>query len=108
MDPKSGDVPESMGPSLVASTRSCVAVGTLSEVDGETTISLRSDMGEDGDQSATLAFDGEIETSGGRVAVCTTRLETILELTVGGERARVRIWVNHPIEPDAIDVAIDG
>jgi hypothetical protein len=40
MDQSVGEVPKAMNKALVAATPSCIAVGTLSEHDGETLISL--------------------------------------------------------------------
>jgi len=40
MDRSIGEIPESFGGSLVASTSSCIAVGTLAEHDGTTRILL--------------------------------------------------------------------
>jgi len=107
MDPKSGVVPEAMQ-GIVASTSSCAAVGTLAEMDGETTIRLRTGTNEAVAQPGTLVFDEEIAVSSGRMAVCTSRLETVLEIAVLGDRPRVRIWVNDPTEPSLIDIVVDG
>lgn len=103
MDPRTGDVPETMGGQLVASTPSCVAIGCLAEKDGQTSLHL-------GDYEVTpahaLIFDGLIETPSRLLAVCNVRREPYLSMAVAEERTQVRIWVNDDVEPDDIGVVV--
>lgn len=38
MDPDLGEIPDSVSEALVAATSTCISIGTLSSVDGETTV----------------------------------------------------------------------
>jgi hypothetical protein len=88
---------------LIASTPSCIAVGCMSESNGETEVTLGT-MQEVPHE--ILAFEGELETPNCTVAVWTVRRETVLEAPVPHASTRVRIWVNHPSEPNKVFVAL--
>ena len=92
------DVPENIGPGLVWATENCVAVGTLAEDDGATTIQLVSDVvSPQGD----VAFDGTIKTPGRVVAITTSDSEQLMSIS-SGEETRITVWVNDSREPDII------
>jgi hypothetical protein len=52
----------------------------------------------------TAAFDGELETPSRGVTVSTVEWENLLEERVRSAITRIRIWVNHPIEPDKVTI----
>ena len=102
MDPTAGVVPRSMGNAAVASTDSCVVVGCLSEVDGETDITL-GDM----DQINTgdhLLFTGEMKTPNRKIALLSSHNETLLEVPTPRQVTSVRIWANDLAEPNKVVV----
>lgn len=101
MDFKSGRPPETLGGQLVAATPTCVAVGTMSEQDGETTVTLTDEPSEDLVSDKSLAFDGSIAVHG-RLSVVTALNEDVLSVPVPNEFVRVRIWVNDNSEPNRI------
>lgn len=94
------DIPE-IASTLVSATSSCVAIGTLAEMDGETTVILDravpAPVGE-------LVFNGDVETPGRRLAVTFSDGSMVSELVVSTERVRVRIWANDASEPDSISI----
>ena len=100
-----GNPPESMNGRLVAETSSCVAVGTLSEADGATTIRVGSVV-DAVDTALELVFDGTIEASSGRLAVSSVSGENYIERRVAAGEVRLRILVNDPREPDQIRVVV--
>lgn len=100
-----GEPPESMSGDPVSATASCVAVGTLSDADGETAIRLV-DAACTADLPALLAFEGDIETSSNRVTVASVLADTYLERSVDASRVPLRIWANDAEEPDDICVVI--
>jgi hypothetical protein len=101
MDREIGVVPDTMNKALVASTDSCVAIGTRAAPDGETVISLSYDSPPQL-PNLTLAYDGLLSTPNKYLSVCSVYLESLLELNVLGLQTRVRVWVNHLLEPDII------
>jgi len=106
MDPDVGEVPHALGPTRVAWTGSCVAIGTLVGVDGETTITL-SDVYDDNQiDKMALVFDGVVETPHRSVSVCSSALERLLTMPVHSERSRVRVWSNDESEPDVIHITV--
>ena len=105
MDPSVGEVPESMKGKPIASTRSCVAIGTLSEQDGETLISLSTDPAAV-TPGEVLRFDGPIVTPSRRLSISTVVGIQLLAMDVPHSRARIRVWTNHETEPDEIHVIV--
>ena len=105
MDPQVAVVPDRMDQGLVAATESCVAVGTLAEHDGPTHIRLvgsgSSDLGVLSDEPI---WDGTLRTLD-RVSVVTVFGEELLSLPAE-QSSRVRVWANHPTEPDELFIVV--
>jgi hypothetical protein len=89
---------------LILSTSSCITVGCRMFVDGETLVVLGSAA--EVDPGEPPAFEGMLETPNRKVVVSTVERETVLESRVPGIRAHVRIWVDHPKEPDKIVIGL--
>lgn len=106
MDYLFGELPEAMNGGLVAFTDSCVAVGTLSEFDGETAISLTDSL-EEGEPDA-LVFDGVLKAPQCELSVCNVANEKLLTMKLSGPEAHVRIFANDPSEPDEIVVFVES
>jgi len=105
MDRTIGEVPESMNDGLVSATSSCVAVGTLSEFDGETSITLTNDSIIDTPQGSPI-FDGYIDTPSGKISICSVTDEPLIECEVSEPNTKIFIWVNDETEPDEIYIAV--
>jgi len=73
-------------------------------MDGETEIILGPII--EVNPNAQPAFDGILETPKFSVVVSTVERETILSSSVPSTRTRVRIWVNHPTEPDKVQIGL--
>jgi hypothetical protein len=99
-----GRPPNVMEGALIASTPSCIAVGCMSDSNGETEVTLGT---MEGLPRENLAFEGELETPSRAVAVWTVLRETVLQAPVSHVRTGVRIWVNHPSEPNKVIVGLD-
>lgn len=102
MDHKFGKLPDSIRGRLAASTDSCVALGTLSEVDGKTTITLTDEF--DGIEGMSAAFDGVLLTPNQELSVCSVMNEKLLTINVSEERTHTQVFVNNEREPDKIVV----
>ena len=92
-------VPEDTGATLVTATSSCIGIGTLAEMDGETTIRLSKNFSS---PIGELVFDSMLETPGLRIAVIDSGADPQLVMPVGSGTTHVRIWVNDQNEPDLI------
>lgn len=103
MDRAVGVIPEKMGGGLVAATSTCVAVGTLSEHDGETSISL-SDEGATSELGTEPVFDGVMKTPSRVLSVCSVLDDVLIEMAVPSDETRVQVWVNDGAEPDKIAI----
>ena len=99
-DPSGREIPNIVAGSVIASTSSCIAVGCLSEVDGETEFTLGATP--DVNPGIDPAFEGKLKTPNRMIAVRSVLHETILEATVPEEQTTVRVWVNDPTEPDKV------
>ena len=97
-------VPEYIDGQLIASTDTCLSVGTQDAVDGDTTISLeRLHKG----ASANIphkVFTGRLRTPGRKIAVVTSEGQIVLEQDVEGEIARVEIWTDDLRNPARVVV----
>ncbi|SRR5579871_1403510 len=101
----SKDTPEIKKGSSIWSTPTCIAVGCTPDVDGETKITIGASRQVGLEEIP--AFDGELETPSRMVGVEVVPRKRVLEQPVPGSRTRVRIWVNHPIEPDNIVIGLN-
>ncbi len=108
MDHRFGEVPVSFSGALVASTSSCVAVGTLCEQDGPTRITLTDETDVACVSGFRRVFAGVIETPERSVSVCDTLVEPHLTLDVDADRTLVEVWANDDSEPDRIVVQVGG
>jgi hypothetical protein len=83
-------------------TESCVIVATLAFMDGETEL-IVSD--EDTPPSAP-AFEAMLKTPSKVIEVFTSENETLMLCDVPNTSTRVRVWGDHPSEPEHIFVAL--
>lgn len=104
MDYSFGVLPDNMGGALVASTSSCVAVGTLSDADGDTVITLTDELL--GLNSEGLIFDGVLEAPSRELSICNVRNEKLMAVALSGAEVRIRIFANDASEPDQIAVLV--
>ncbi len=105
MDRSSGELPEAMNGELVAFTDSCVAVGTLPGVDGETTITLTDRL--EAVKRGQLVFDGVLKVPRYELAVCGAADTELLTMKLKRSEAHVQIFANDVSEPDQIVVFVD-
>jgi len=96
------DVPAYMNGALVAANSTCISVGTLAFMDGETEITLTDDSHDI--EVGELVFDGTLQTPGMEVSICNSLNEKLLAVPVSDVSARVRVFANDPSEPDRIVV----
>jgi len=73
-------------------------------MDGETEVTLGTTS--EVNPGGRPAFDDELETPNRVVIVSTVEGKQALQSGVPFTSARVRIWVNHPTEPDKVIVGI--
>jgi hypothetical protein len=99
------EVPADMGSALITATPSCIGVGTLAEMDGETTIRLSEAFAA---PEGRLVFDGLLETPGLQVALIDSGASPLLSMHVQSRTTRIKIWVNDPSEPDLVLVQAQG
>lgn len=104
-DISGGEVPDLIKGSCIAATASCIAVGTLCEIDGETEFRLgtRSEV----DPGTPPIFQGRLKTPSRKVAIRSVPNDIILEMPVPQPEVTISIWVNHPIEPDQVIIGVE-
>jgi hypothetical protein len=104
-DVAGGRRPDSMRGQLIAATNSCVAVGCLCEVDGETEFVLGASSAVNPGGPPT--FEGRINTPNRRLEISSVLGDSILTTEVSQHETVVRVWVNDPKEPDRVIVGIE-
>jgi hypothetical protein len=100
------EIPASMDARLIASTSTTVAVGTLSESEGETVVRLTDETPDQESDGVQLVYEGRLEGGLGFVRVINVRGEAYLEWGDVPESFQLRIWANDPSEPDLVVVEI--
>ncbi len=104
-DVRGGKSPEiEMIEPAIWATRSCIIVGSLCFMDGETELAV-SDLPDDA-LAAAPAFDGVLDTPNRIFRVSTSEEDVLLRLPVPGHFTRVRVWTDHPKWPDHILVVL--
>jgi hypothetical protein len=102
------EAPTSTGPkatraaSGIAATPSCIGVGCLMFLDGETKVTL----GRSAPKwwsSGVRRISRYAASQGGRM---DHRVDKLLEASVPTTRTRIRVWTNHPTEPDDIYIGV--
>ncbi|MGE0500896.1 MAG: hypothetical protein AB7I79_04460 [Rhizobiaceae bacterium] len=88
----------------VIATRDCINVRCLYYYDGDTTVTLGSF--EEVAKSEPPKFDGMLNTPARVVLLFDANMPEIMRADVAGDETRVRIWTNHPTEPDDIVIAL--
>lgn len=91
-------------PTTIWSTRSCIIVGCLAWVDGETEMTVSDAMRDV--PSFDPVFDGMLDTPNQAFQVSTSEKEVLLRCPVASHFTRVRVWTNRPTWPDHIVVAL--
>lgn len=83
----------------------CIAVGTLMEFDGLTTVRIL-DADDPSPPETELAYDGVIDLPSGVLTISNTHLDIYAKRMVGSRAADVRIYANDRSEPDLISIRI--
>lgn len=81
-----------------------IRISCLYSDDGETTVTLG--PASEVDPRTSAVFDGDIKTPNREIVVYTAHLEIVLAIDVPSVSTRVRIWENHPTEPDEIVIGV--
>ena len=103
-DPGGGRIPEITRERRIWSTTSCIAFGCLMFQDGETDVTLGNVR--EVSSGGPPAFDGILETPSRSIVVSTVEHTSVLGCAVSNTSTRVRIWTNHPTEPDEIIIGL--
>ena len=98
-------VPLDLDYGRIAASPVCVNIPCLYWNDGDTTVSLgpssKVDPGRNPD------FEGYLRTPDRSVRLFDANDPDIMHMSVASTRTRVRIWTNHPNEPDDIQIGLD-
>ena len=86
----------------ISATRFCITFSCLMFQDGETEVALGRPL----NTNRRPAFDGFLETPNRKVVVWTNEWDKVLETSVPTSRTRIRIWTNHPTEPDDVHIGV--
>lgn len=92
------------GQSIVG-TAECINIGCLYWNEGDTRITL-GPAEELPLRSDKPRFDGTLKTPERRIIVFDVHMPEILSMDVSGTETRVRVWTNHPSEPDEVTIAV--
>jgi hypothetical protein len=99
------DIPIEYGAAGVFGNSECPVVTCLYWNEGDTKITL-GDFEGIATPRMPLRFDGILEVPSHRVVLFDVHMPEIVAADVPGSRTRVRIWTNHPTEPDDVVIAL--
>ena len=105
LDPNNEDVnvPSYIDGELIAATETCVSIGTQTEIDGETQVSLIFDR-EEGD--SILIFSGSIIVPTGTIAIVNSYFHRLLIENVQTKTVDINIYVNDSSYPSEVIVQV--
>ena len=93
------DVPPDTAAAPVLSTKDCVSLWTLHEVDGPTTLVLTDTYdGED----CKLVFHGSITAAGRKLSFTTSTCERIIEVDLTADAAEIAVYANDASDPSKL------
>lgn len=104
MDPQARDFPDSQDNRGIVGTEECIGVACRSADDAETEVQFGWDR--EVSLSKLPAFEGWLRVPTRRVTLRTVLDEELASLEVGKRRVIVRIWTDHPREPDHVVIGI--
>lgn len=84
------------------STDSCIIIASLSFMDGETELIVS----DEDVPSGTPVFERLLETPSKVIEVFTSENETLMLCEVASNSTRIRVWTDHPSEPEHIFVVL--
>lgn len=93
----------------VLATPTCISFGVYMAQEKPTTFTLgdfREVMPQRVPQQPPV-FDGVLETPEQRVVVSTAESVIFMDMPVRTKTTRVRIWTNHPNEPDEVIIGVE-
>jgi hypothetical protein len=90
---------------VITANESCITLRCFMELDGPTELAMGAP--EDVAFGGAPAFDGIMDTPNRVVVISTILWNSVLAAAVPDTKTRIRIWINHPTEPDRIGVGLN-
>lgn len=106
MDYCVGEIPSSFTEGLVTSTPTCIAIGTVSEDDGVTSV-LVTHAPQNYSDGLLKIYTGSLLTPSKELSLVDTGNHVLATMKVFGEEINLDIWVDHPLEPENIVIGIN-
>ena len=101
------DIPNSMDGKGISATPSCIAVGTLSQQDGETSIVLTDEISAlTADEALHIVYTGQLETPNREILVENVLGDLILKMPTKEKHTKISVFSNHDSEPDKLVIII--
>lgn len=98
-----GQPPIPIRDEMIWSTPSCVVVVCYPEIDGPTTLILKTS--DETDPKERPAFDGDLDTPQQQIVVSTVDDIVLLKSPTPRKKTRLVIWRSHPKWPKVVTVA---
>ena len=101
------EIPNSMGGKRISATPSCIAVGTLSQQDGETYIVLTDELKSPmADGGFHIAYTGQLQTPNREILIENVLGDVILKMPTKEQHTKISVLSNHDSEPDKLVIII--
>jgi hypothetical protein len=88
----------------IISASDCLNIPALYWNDGDTTVTL----GHASEIKETRApdYDGMLETPNKVVLLFDAEVDEFMSIEVSTHKTRIRVWINHPTQPDEVVIAV--
>lgn len=100
-------IPEYKEDTIVSYNKSCISIGTQSDVDGEVTLKLSEKINIADKDHCEKIFNGEVDTSGKKLAISTSEVEGVLEISVKTSKTPITIWVDDTKFPSLVLIEVE-
>lgn len=97
------DIPMHMDRQGIFASPQCINVPAYDWNHGDTNVTFG--PFDELNETAEPAFDGFLETSHKRLIVFGATVSEYISTTVPSTKTRIRIWIDHPIEPSNVVIA---
>lgn len=101
-----GQIPIGMAGKSIAHTPSCIAVGCRAADDGATLLRIGPMDEMSASNHSSPKFRTHLDVIGGALSLEFVDGTRLLALPLQEASASIAIWVNHPTEPDLVEIGI--
>lgn len=98
------EIPLDMERRGIVASGECLNIPCLYWNDGDTTVTLG--YAAEVPETRPADFDGILKTPDKTLVLFDANMPEIMRMSLPSRKTRVRVWINHPTEPDEVIIAL--